>query len=314
MGKSDEIDFDSSRAELFEALGHPIRIKIIKSLSKRPLSFSELKKKIGVESGGHLQFHLNKLNGLVETTLEGSYKLTDDGREALRILEAAMKIAEADINHDSKRGIHVFMITYSCIMFLILTFLSLYLLTYREWVLPPNPPLDQVWFGRVPFYIKPNQSITITYTINYNRVYGGTIYNNNATKIIIEDYSAPESTFEVYEHDSGSYNFHFNPGGGGFILRVYSPEGDLLSEWKSEPMGEGLICGGSLGWPIHKPGTYQIIISNLYSSEREVKGGFQFTRNRFQKPYAKIGYLTLSLVIIYLFGILIVYLVGKLKK
>lgn len=51
------------------------------------MGFSELKRKVGIESSGHLMFHLGKLDGLVKTTLEGNYALTDDGREALRLLE-----------------------------------------------------------------------------------------------------------------------------------------------------------------------------------------------------------------------------------
>ena len=78
--------FDSSRAELFEALGHPVRVKILQALDQRPMGFAELKKAVGIDSSGHLQFHLGKLSGLVETTSEGSYALTDDGREAIRVL------------------------------------------------------------------------------------------------------------------------------------------------------------------------------------------------------------------------------------
>jgi len=80
-------DADSSRTELFEALGHPARIKILQSLNDAPMGFSDLKRKVGIESSGHLQFHLGKLEGLVKNTPEGNYVLTDDGKEALRLLE-----------------------------------------------------------------------------------------------------------------------------------------------------------------------------------------------------------------------------------
>jgi len=80
--------FDSSRAELFEALGHPTRVKILRTLETKPMGFAELKREVGIESSGHLQFHLGKLNGLVSTDAEGSYILTDDGREAIRVLKA----------------------------------------------------------------------------------------------------------------------------------------------------------------------------------------------------------------------------------
>jgi DNA-binding HxlR family transcriptional regulator len=81
--------FDASRAELFEALGHPMRVKILQVLEGRPMGFAELKREVGIESSGHLQFHLAKLSGLVGTTAGGDYALTDDGREAIRVLRSA---------------------------------------------------------------------------------------------------------------------------------------------------------------------------------------------------------------------------------
>jgi ArsR family transcriptional regulator len=78
--------FDATRAELFEALGHPMRVKILQALESRPMGFAELKKEVGIESSGHLEFHLRKLSGLVGTNSEGSYALTDDGKEAIRVL------------------------------------------------------------------------------------------------------------------------------------------------------------------------------------------------------------------------------------
>ena len=73
---------------MFEALGHPIRVKILQALVTKPMGFAELKKEVGIESSGHLEFHLRKLSGLVGTTAEGSYALTDDGKEAIRVLKS----------------------------------------------------------------------------------------------------------------------------------------------------------------------------------------------------------------------------------
>lgn len=93
--------FDSSRAELFEALGHPMRVRILRTLQAKPMSFSELKKEVGIESSGHLQFHLNKLSGLIKTDSLGNYGLTDDGREALNVAETALR---SEASHSLKRG------------------------------------------------------------------------------------------------------------------------------------------------------------------------------------------------------------------
>lgn len=78
--------FDKSRAELFEALGHPMRIRILHVLASGPMGFSELKRSLGIESSGHLQFHLGRLDGLVKLQPDGNYSLTDDGKEALLVV------------------------------------------------------------------------------------------------------------------------------------------------------------------------------------------------------------------------------------
>ncbi len=92
--------FNKDRAELFEALGHPTRIKILQCLANSPRGFSELKKALDIESGGLLQFHLGKMSGLVKVTPEGNYALTDEGKEALRTV-----VANADVsnNHIARR-------------------------------------------------------------------------------------------------------------------------------------------------------------------------------------------------------------------
>ena len=75
-------------AELFEAISHPERIKILKILSKQPSSFAALKRQLGIESSGNLDYHLKKLNQLVKVREDGLYGLTDAGKEALLSVEA----------------------------------------------------------------------------------------------------------------------------------------------------------------------------------------------------------------------------------
>jgi DNA-binding HxlR family transcriptional regulator len=86
MSNEDQGSIDTSKAELFDALGHPTRIKILEILSNSQLRFSDLKKALEIENSGLLQFHLGKLQGLVKNSPEGNYSLTDEGREALRVV------------------------------------------------------------------------------------------------------------------------------------------------------------------------------------------------------------------------------------
>ena len=78
-----QIETDRQRAEVFDALGHPTRILILKVLSEGSLGFADLKKKVAIESSGHLQHHLTKLNGLIKTDEYGKYCLSDEGKDAL---------------------------------------------------------------------------------------------------------------------------------------------------------------------------------------------------------------------------------------
>jgi parallel beta-helix repeat protein len=89
MANDQDDAFNASKAEVFDALGHPTRIRLLQTLSGNPLPFSELKRAAGLESNGLLTFHLGRLRGLVRLSPEGVYTLTDEGSEALRMIEAS---------------------------------------------------------------------------------------------------------------------------------------------------------------------------------------------------------------------------------
>jgi DNA-binding HxlR family transcriptional regulator len=82
------VEFNEARAELFEILGHQTRIKILQALSQKSMGFAELKRETQIESGGLLSFHLTKLAHLIKLTPDGDYALSDEGKEALRVIAA----------------------------------------------------------------------------------------------------------------------------------------------------------------------------------------------------------------------------------
>jgi DNA-binding transcriptional ArsR family regulator len=75
-------------AELFEAISHPSRIRILRILDKQPSSFSMLKHQLKIDSSGNLDHHLKKLGQLIRVGSNGLYVLTDGGREGLRAIDA----------------------------------------------------------------------------------------------------------------------------------------------------------------------------------------------------------------------------------
>jgi DNA-binding HxlR family transcriptional regulator len=93
---------------VFEAVSHPQRIKILKGLAKTPLGFSELKRLIGVESSGALDFHLKKLGSLVTTDSTGHYVLTREGYSALEAVGMVERYGW------QKRAFYINVVTYVC--------------------------------------------------------------------------------------------------------------------------------------------------------------------------------------------------------
>jgi hypothetical protein len=66
-------------------------VKILTLLAAGGLSFSGLKRELGMESSGQLQHHLQKLSGLIEYGEDGSYHLTSVGKRALGIYRESEK-------------------------------------------------------------------------------------------------------------------------------------------------------------------------------------------------------------------------------
>lgn len=100
-------DQEKERAEVFDALGHPTRISILRLLSQEALGFADLKKKTGIESSGHLQHHLIKLDGLIRTDEHGNYRLSDIGNDALftvQTVEATSRKGRRKLTSDGRKS------------------------------------------------------------------------------------------------------------------------------------------------------------------------------------------------------------------
>jgi len=83
-------------AELFDAIAHPVRIKILKTLERQPTTFASLKRQLGIDSSGNLDYHLKKLGELVAVREDGLYGLTDAGKQALLSIDAVEMWVETE--------------------------------------------------------------------------------------------------------------------------------------------------------------------------------------------------------------------------
>src|SRR5271170_3635720 len=126
--------FNLSSAELFEALGHPTRIRITQVLARKPLAFAELKRATGIESNGLLTFHLGKLSGLVKLDADGAYALTEHGKEALRIIDTSRRdeVVKEKSNRPSRSPIPHPRTIIACLVIALLVFASVSIIEYNQ--------------------------------------------------------------------------------------------------------------------------------------------------------------------------------------
>ena len=116
MEDQNQVEQDKQRAEVFDALGHPTRILILKILSEGSLGFADLKKKTAIESSGHLQHHLTKLNGLIKTDEYGKYCLSDEGKDALLTVQTVEHSSTETVSHRHRFNTKTGLITISLLL------------------------------------------------------------------------------------------------------------------------------------------------------------------------------------------------------
>lgn len=75
--------------EAFAVLGHETRIRILRTLGEAdgPLSFTELRDRLGIRQGGQFNYHLEKVVGHFVSKMDEGYRLDTAGR---RVVEAVL--------------------------------------------------------------------------------------------------------------------------------------------------------------------------------------------------------------------------------
>jgi DNA-binding transcriptional ArsR family regulator len=76
---------EETYSTIFTSLKHPIRRRILRMLSEKPLSFSEILEALKIDSG-HLSYHLENLGDIAVRTQEGKYQLSSIGNAAVKLM------------------------------------------------------------------------------------------------------------------------------------------------------------------------------------------------------------------------------------
>jgi cell division protein FtsB len=97
MSTSDEEPYST----IFASLKHPIRRRILRMLSKRTMSFSEMIEVLGV-SNSFLTYHLENLGELIGKMEDGKYKLSSFGEAAMATMTKVEDISTFTSQHSPR--------------------------------------------------------------------------------------------------------------------------------------------------------------------------------------------------------------------
>ena len=85
---------------MFSSLRHPARRKILKMLSEKSMTFSQLLEELEIPSS-HLTYHLENLGELIVKKDDGKYKLSSAGEASVGIIKGAEDVPEHQISFRS---------------------------------------------------------------------------------------------------------------------------------------------------------------------------------------------------------------------
>jgi DNA-binding transcriptional ArsR family regulator len=82
---------EETYSAMFSSLRHPARRKILRMLSERSMTFSQMLDELGIP-GSHLTYHLENLGEFVVKMEDGKYKLSSVGEASVSIMKGAEEV------------------------------------------------------------------------------------------------------------------------------------------------------------------------------------------------------------------------------
>jgi len=74
-----EVLSEEDLSRIFDILKHPLRREIIRQLSNKPQTYTQILKKLNVKESSFLNYHLRKMESLLIRKSNGKYELNEVG-------------------------------------------------------------------------------------------------------------------------------------------------------------------------------------------------------------------------------------------
>jgi len=274
---------------ILTALKHPLRRKIIRMLSNKPLSFSEILESLAIDSG-HLNYHIKNLGDIVTRIKDGKYALSSIG---LAAVELVSKVEEQDTLTKRTKRINKLAVIFSVIFAVALLTATVYALTFTTQEQIDLFKADQETEG-IPIRIQLGQAFSYNITINQviGSYYGYSIRQQQTSVDI------PQTRNDVYKW-TRCFSDTLLQCNGTFdiLIAIYDPYGNTVNSWREG--GITISTDIPLSFEFIKFGTYTLQIENLSGEEFKsvlVPQGIYIV---YERPLFNYGIVGLIILLLY---------------
>ena len=289
---------------IFNTLKHPIRRKIIRLLSDKPKTYSEILHELSMDSG-HLNYHLENLGDIVTRTKAGKYALSSVGKTAVNLMTKVEEQHATTREVKQARRVSKTAVIFSVIFAIALLTSTVYALTFTT-------QQQDILFGgtQISVNLQPNQTYTYTITLktlSFISGHGSAIGNNNMEVMVSPPKTAVNEWTQLVSNTelllSGTFDI---------FITVYDPDQNELYHSRHAGNAAGKFSL-NLGFEFTKSGNYSIQIENLGEacSETLIPQGNQIT---YQRPFFNYGIAGAAVLFIYPLMLLIVKRVSNSAK
>jgi hypothetical protein len=297
---------------IFASLKHPVRRKILRMLSEKSMTFSEMLDVLKVSSP-FLTYHLENLGELVCKTGNGKYRLSTFGDTAVVTMSSVEDtsrpaFSRSSRNHNSGHKTVSAIVHGTVGIFPIVLAIGLILasLFFVNFVTSPYGPQEPITMNDLSVSLQPRENYTFTTVIgqDWNDIAHG---QENAT--LIYPYSVPPAPtlthWETLRIRIGVDNGRTSDYSENMSVIVYYPDGSNES---------GVLRGGG-GYPDlidqdAQNGTYRIEMRNTNLEEFNSTIVVHVVHEAFDKPYFYLGISGLAIAVIGLVLALLYPIVG----
>jgi len=278
---------------ILSALKHPLRRKILRMLSDKPLSFSEIRESVSIDSG-HLNYHIKSLGDVVVHTEDGKYALSSVGWAAIELVSNVEEHDKSNRTGKRARRVNRLSLVFSAIFAVALLTASVYALTFTT---QEQVDLFQSVQGSemAAVILEPGQ--TFDYDITGIQLDFGSGYGYSVGQQETLVYTPPTRN-DFFEWTKYFSSIEFRPTGKAmFALKIQDQDGIVYN--KHAYIGGSTSGSFPLGSETSRFGNYSLQMENLGDDELNATlspvGGYTV----YKRPLFAYGVAGLILLIIY---------------